>query len=72
MKNINCKTYYRSEMHRISYKIMQGLYKSVEISLLKAARTELGKRLSGLFNHRMELTWIKTETELGNLLYPVG
>ena len=31
MTNINCKTYYRNEMHRNSYKIMQGLYKSVEI-----------------------------------------
>ena len=28
--NINCKTCYRNEMHRNLYKIMQGLYKSVE------------------------------------------
>ena len=37
MKNINCKTYYRSEMHRISFKIMQGLHKSAEMKTKEIA-----------------------------------
>lgn len=31
MKNINCKTNYRSDMYRISCKIMQGLHKSADM-----------------------------------------
>ena len=37
MTNINCKTYYRNEMHRNSYKIMQGLYNSVKMKYKEIA-----------------------------------